>query len=75
MRKISGSKSISSIRQPTSEWIHVGAWGVFDYWRWRAQNSCRGEKRIFDRGVQTLLHNLVRFDTGYWSSTNNPAPA
>lgn len=22
---------------------------------------------IFDRGVQTLLHNLARYDTGYWS--------
>ena len=24
-------------------------------------------KNIFDRGVETLLRNLPRFDTGYWS--------
>ncbi len=22
---------------------------------------------MFDRGVETLLHNLARYDTGYWS--------
>jgi hypothetical protein len=39
-------------------------WGVFDYWRARADAAA---KQIFDRGVATLLRNLVRFDTGYWS--------
>jgi hypothetical protein len=39
-------------------------WGVFDFWLARADASA---KQIFDRGVQTLLHNLARFDTGYWS--------
>ncbi len=39
-------------------------WGVFDFWIARADASA---KQIFDRGVQTLLHNLPRFDTGYWS--------
>ena len=39
-------------------------WGVFDYWRVRRDASA---KAIFDRGVETLVHNLARFDTGYWS--------
>lgn len=38
--------------------------GVFDFWLARADESAR---HIFDRGLQTLLHNLARFDTGYWS--------
>jgi len=39
-------------------------WGMFDY------ALAGGEalaKQIFDRGVQTLLRNLQKFDTGYWS--------
>jgi hypothetical protein len=39
-------------------------WGVFDYWLARADASAR---QIFDRGIETLVHNLARFDTGYWS--------
>ncbi len=39
-------------------------WGVFDFWRARGDASA---KAIFDRGVETLIHNLARFDTGYWS--------
>jgi heparosan-N-sulfate-glucuronate 5-epimerase len=39
-------------------------WGVFDYWLASANAAAR---RLFDRGVQTLLHNLAQFDTGYWS--------
>src|ERR1035438_2407364 len=39
-------------------------WGVFDFWRARADNSA---KAIFDRGVEPLVRNLSRFDTGYWS--------
>jgi len=39
-------------------------WGVFDYWLARADASAKG---IFDRGVETLVRNLARFDTGYWS--------
>ncbi len=39
-------------------------WGVFDYWLARADASA---KNIFDRGVETLIQNLARFDTGYWS--------
>jgi hypothetical protein len=39
-------------------------WGVFDFWLARADTSA---KEIFDRGVETLVHNLARFDTGYWS--------
>jgi heparosan-N-sulfate-glucuronate 5-epimerase len=39
-------------------------WGVFDYWLARADSAA---KNIFDRGVDTLLLNLPRFDTGYWS--------
>jgi heparosan-N-sulfate-glucuronate 5-epimerase len=39
-------------------------WGVFDYWLARSDAVA---KQIFHRGVTTLLHNLARFDTGYWS--------
>ncbi|MFY9647045.1 MAG: D-glucuronyl C5-epimerase family protein [Terriglobales bacterium] len=39
-------------------------WGVFDYWLATGDVSA---KKIYDRGVQTLLRNLSRFDTGYWS--------
>lgn len=39
-------------------------WGVYDFWIARRDPSA---KEIFDRGIKTLLHNLVRFDTGYWS--------
>ncbi|MGA2002266.1 MAG: D-glucuronyl C5-epimerase family protein [Terriglobales bacterium] len=39
-------------------------WGVFDY---ALANEDSAAKAIFDRGVKTLLHNLARFDTGYWS--------
>ncbi len=39
-------------------------WGVFDFWLATGRDSAR---QIFDRGVTTLLRNLSRFDTGYWS--------
>jgi len=39
-------------------------WGVFDFWRARADTSA---KEIFDRGVETLVRNLRRYDGGYWS--------
>jgi len=39
-------------------------WGVFDFCLARRDASVR---EIFDRGVETLIHNLTRFDTGYWS--------
>jgi heparosan-N-sulfate-glucuronate 5-epimerase len=39
-------------------------WGVFDYW---LASKDATAKQIFDRGVETLVHNLARFDTGYWS--------
>ncbi|MGB9235238.1 MAG: D-glucuronyl C5-epimerase family protein [Terriglobales bacterium] len=39
-------------------------WGVFDFWLARGDSTAR---RIFDGGVETLLHNLARYDTGYWS--------
>jgi len=39
-------------------------WGVFDFCLARSDVSAKG---IFDRGVETLVRNLNRFDTGYWS--------
>ena len=39
-------------------------WGVFDFWLVSGDSMAR---QVFDRGVQTLLQNLPRFDTGYWS--------
>lgn len=39
-------------------------WGVFDYWLVSGDSTAR---HIFDRSVTTLLRNLDRYDTGYWS--------
>jgi heparosan-N-sulfate-glucuronate 5-epimerase len=39
-------------------------WGMFDYWL--AYRDALA-KNIFDRGIETLIRNLSRFDTGYWS--------
>jgi heparosan-N-sulfate-glucuronate 5-epimerase len=39
-------------------------WGVHDFWLATGDASA---KSIFGRGVQTILQNLDRFDTGYWS--------
>ena len=39
-------------------------WGAFDFWLARGDAMA---KEIFDRGVETLVRNLARFDTGYWS--------
>ena len=39
-------------------------WGMFDFWLARGDRTA---KEIFDRGVKTLLLNLERYDTGYWS--------
>ena len=39
-------------------------WGVFDYWLVSADSTAQN---IFDRSVATLLSNLDRYDTGYWS--------
>jgi hypothetical protein len=39
-------------------------WGVFDF---RLARKDASAKAVFDRGVETLLRNLSRFDTGYWS--------
>lgn len=39
-------------------------WGVFDFWQARGDDTA---KTIFERGVHTLLSNLRRYDTGYWS--------
>lgn len=39
-------------------------WGVFDYWL-----ACSEEKadELWHRGVESLIANLPRYDTGYWS--------
>ena len=39
-------------------------WGVYDYWLATNENTAR---ELFARGVRTLLHNLERYDTGFWS--------
>jgi len=46
-------------------------WGVFDFWLARGDANAR---RIFDRGIETLLHNLARYDTGYWSLYEQSGP-
>ena len=40
------------------------AWGVHDYFL--ATND-RSAQELFSRAVQTLLHNLDRYDLGFWS--------
>jgi hypothetical protein len=39
-------------------------WGVYDYWLSTQDSSARD---LFSRGVRTLLHNLARYDLGFWS--------
>jgi heparosan-N-sulfate-glucuronate 5-epimerase len=39
-------------------------WGVHDYFLATADKSAQG---LFSRGVRTLLHNLERYDLGFWS--------
>jgi hypothetical protein len=40
------------------------AWGVYDYFLATQDGSAR---ELFTRAVQTLLHNLDRYDLGFWS--------
>ena len=39
-------------------------WGIYDYWLATGQDLAHG---LFSRGVRTLLHNLDRYDLGFWS--------
>lgn len=39
-------------------------WGVYDYCLATRDNSAQ---ELFSRGVRTLLHNLERYDLGFWS--------
>jgi heparosan-N-sulfate-glucuronate 5-epimerase len=40
------------------------AWGVYDYFLVTNDNAAQN---LFSRAVQTLLHNLDRYDLGFWS--------
>lgn len=40
------------------------AWGVYDYF---LATKDRSAQELFSRAVQTLLHNLDRYDLGFWS--------
>jgi heparosan-N-sulfate-glucuronate 5-epimerase len=40
------------------------AWGVYDYY---LATGDRSAQELFTRAVQTLLHNLDRYDLGFWS--------
>jgi len=40
------------------------AWGVYDYFLATGDGSAR---QLFERAVQTMLHNLNRYDLGFWS--------
>jgi heparosan-N-sulfate-glucuronate 5-epimerase len=40
------------------------SWGVYDYFLAKRDNSAQD---LFSRAVQTLLHNLNRYDLGFWS--------
>jgi heparosan-N-sulfate-glucuronate 5-epimerase len=39
-------------------------WGIYDYFLATQDHSAR---ELFSRGVTTLLHNLGRYDLGFWS--------
>lgn len=39
-------------------------WGVYDLW---LATKTEGVQDLFSRGVRTLLHNLNRYDLGFWS--------
>lgn len=39
-------------------------WGVYDYW---LATKSEATQDLFSRGVRTLLHNLNRYDLGFWS--------
>jgi heparosan-N-sulfate-glucuronate 5-epimerase len=39
-------------------------WGIYDYWLATKDNSAQ---ELFSRAVRTLLHNLDRYDLGFWS--------
>ena len=39
-------------------------WGVYDY---ALATNDPGARELFARGVRTLLHNLERYDLGFWS--------
>ena len=39
-------------------------WGIYDYFLATNDNSVQ---ELFSRAVQTLLHNLDRYDLGFWS--------
>jgi hypothetical protein len=39
-------------------------WGVYDYFLATRDPSAQ---ELFERGVRTLLHNLERYDLGFWS--------
>jgi len=40
------------------------AWGIYDYYLASEHPSAR---ELFSRAVQTMLHNLDRYDLGFWS--------
>jgi heparosan-N-sulfate-glucuronate 5-epimerase len=40
------------------------SWGIYDYYLATKDNSARD---LFSRAVRTLLHNLDRYDLGFWS--------
>lgn len=40
------------------------SWGIYDYFLATGEHSA---KELFSRAVQTLLHNLDRYDLGFWS--------
>ena len=40
------------------------AWGVYDYYLATKDEKAR---HLFSRAVKTLVHNLNRYDTGFWS--------
>lgn len=39
-------------------------WGVYDYFLATHDDSAQ---QLFSRGIRTLLHNLERYDLGFWS--------
>lgn len=45
-----------------------GMFGLYDYWR---ATKDERSKALFDKGVNTVIQSLDRYDSGYWSYYDN----
>ncbi|MEE9430939.1 MAG: D-glucuronyl C5-epimerase family protein, partial [Melioribacteraceae bacterium] len=48
-----------------------GVMGLYDYWRITKNEKA---KKLFDKGIETIIGNLHKFDSGYWSYYDDEYP-